>query len=79
MAKKLFPVHVPLHWEVAPGDRPGTIILRLRYKPLSEVLTEGTGGGTTVVLALTPDLVQDLVNDLTGKTATEPRPGRLDS
>jgi hypothetical protein len=72
MGKKLFDVHVPVHWEVVNADQPGVIMLRLRYKTLADVLAGGTEGGTTVLLALNQKMVRDLVRDLTGRTEAEP-------
>lgn len=78
MSKKLFPVEIPVSWKILPGE-PGTILLRIRHKPLADVKATGIQGGTTVVLALSQDMAQDLAKDLLGITATEPRPEKLDS
>ena len=79
MAMKPFPVHVPMHWAVLPGEKPGTMMLRLRHKSLADVQTTGIQGGETVVLAFSEDMLRDLIRDLTGQTASEPRPKTLDS
>lgn len=79
MAKKSFEVEVPLHWEIVKGDRPETIMLRLRHKSLAAVQADGIQGGTTVLLAFSQEMATDLANDLLGKTAAAPRPEKLDS
>jgi hypothetical protein len=79
MSKKLFEVEVPVHWEIVKGERPETIMLRLRHKSLAAVKAEGIQGGTTVLLAFSREMATDLANDLLGMTAAAPRPERFDS
>lgn len=79
MSKKLFEVEIPVHWEIAPGEKPGTIMLRLRHKPFAAVMAEGIQGGTTVLLAFSQETAHDLAHALLGNTGATPRPARLDS
>jgi hypothetical protein len=79
MTKKLFPVEVAIGWKVVPGQQPGVVILQIRHKALEAVRAEGTGGGTTTVLALTQDQIHDLFDDLTMQESSEARRAKVRS
>ncbi len=69
MAKASFDVEIPLHWDIVKGEKPGTIMLRLRHKALSAVRAEGIQGGKNVLLVFSQEMAANLANDLLGTTA----------
>lgn len=77
MAKLSSDVEIPLHWDVVKGEKPGTIMLRLRHKSLSAVKADGIQGGKNVLLVLSQEMATSLANDLLGppkQNAPTPHP-----
>lgn len=80
MAKALIEKHIPISWRLEPGDTGETVTLILRHKSIAEFRANpSTKGGSTLALALSHEMVRELVDILTGAAAATPRPDRYDA
>jgi hypothetical protein len=78
MARQVMvPLDVLFGFRLDPGLQPGTVLLRLMYRSVSDVQSETSGRPKEMALVLLDEQVRELAEALSGKSAATP-PGDRD-